>query len=214
MKHAFNNIFENDRKLFTEVTDSFFTEEIISFGSKKYREWDVTRSKLAAAISKGAKGIIINNDSKILYLGAAHGYTISFLSRIADTAKIFAVEFAPRVGRELVIMAEHTNNVLPIVANANQPNSYYHLLNSVDIVYQDIAQRNQVEIFVKNCSLFLKKDGLALIAIKARSVDVTEKPSKIYAEAKKQLEEHFKIIDYRNLEPMQKDHAFFVCMKR
>jgi len=42
---------------------------------------------------------------------------------------------------------------------------------------------------------------------------VTEKPTKIFADVKRQLEENFRILDYRNLEPMQKDHAFFVCRK-
>ena len=65
-----------------------------------------------------------------------------------------------------------------------------------------------------SCNLFLKRGGLAMVAIKARSVDVAEKPVKIFADAKRQLEEAFRVVDYRNLEPFQKDHAFFVCVKR
>jgi len=212
MKQVLNNIFEKDRKLFTR-DDKLFSEYLVKIDGKSYREWQAIRSKLSAAIAKGVK-IDIKPESKILYLGAAHGYTISFLSQICDKGKIFGVEFAPRVARELVLLAEQKKNILPIIADANQPNLYYHFLNQVDIVYQDIAQRNQVEIFIKNCDLFLKRNGIAMIAIKSRSIDVTQKPARIYADVKQQLEERFKILDYRNLEPMQKDHAFFVCSKR
>ncbi len=212
MRQAFNGIFEHDGKLFAPG-EALFSEETAKIEGKPYREWQTTRSKLAAAIAKGIK-VEIGKESTILYLGAAHGYTPSFLSQICENGKIFAVEFAPRVARELVLLAEKRKNILPIVADANQPASYYHLVQAADIVYQDIAQRNQVEILVKNCSLFLKRGGLAMIAIKARSIDVTESPPKIFAEVKRQLAEIFNILDYRNLEPMQKDHAFFVCRKK
>lgn len=213
MRQLFNNIFANEGRLYAPAIDSGFTEETISIQGKKYREWDARRSKLAAALAKGAKGIEIKSGSKILYLGAAHGYTPSFLSQICEQGKIFAVEFAPRVARELVILAGKRKNMLPIVADANQPQSYYHLVEAADIVYQDVAQRNQAEILAKNCNLFLKRNGIAMVAIKARSINVAEQPAKIFAEVKRQLEESFKILDYRNLEPMQKDHAFFVCQK-
>lgn len=213
MKQVFNNIFENEGKLFTPG-QALFSEETKKIEGRQYREWQATRSKLAAAIAKGIKGVEIGVDSTILYLGAAHGYTPSFISQICEKGKIFAVEFAPRVARELVLVAEKRKNIFPIVADANQPASYYHIAQAADIVYQDIAQKNQVEILVKNCDLFLKRNGLAMLAVKARSIDVTEKPGKIFADVKRQLEERFRIIDYRNLEPMQRDHAFFVCGKR
>lgn len=214
MRQLFNGIFEDSGKLLAAGSGRFFNEEIVRVGNAEYREWDPRRSKLAAAIVKGLRNVEIPADSKILYLGAAHGYTVSFLSQICSTGRIYAVEFAPRVARELVMLAGKRSNILPIIEDANQPNLYYHHLESVDIVYEDVAQRNQVEILVKNCNLFLKRGGLAMIAIKARSVDVAEKPAKIFAEAKRQLEEHFRIVDYRGLEPLQKDHAFFVCVKK
>jgi len=41
-----------------------------------------------------------------------------------------------------------------------------------------------VEIFLKNVNTFLKKDGYAIIAIKARSIDVTKYPKQIFKEVK------------------------------
>ena len=212
MKQKLNNVIEKNGKLFTEGA-SAFSGRAVRFGDKSYAEWEAGRSKLAAAIAKGMK-VEINPGSRILYLGAAHGYTISFLSRVCNSGKIFAVEFAPRVAREMVLRAEQMDNVLPIVADANQPGLYYHLMQSVDVVFQDIAQRNQVEILVKNCNLFLERNGIAMIAVKARSIDSTRKPQNIFAEVKKELESHFRIEGYCNLAPMQKDHAFFICRKR
>ena len=212
MKQGLNNVIERNGKLFVEGAP-LFTGRAANFNGKSYVEWELGRSKLAAAIAKGT-ALELNPHSRILYLGAAHGYTVSFLSRVCGKGKIFAVEFAPRVARELVLRAEKMDNVLPIIADANQPGSYYHLLQAVDVVFQDIAQRNQVEILVKNCNLFLERNGIAMIAVKSRSIDSTRKPSKIFAEVKKELEKNFRIISYLNLAPFQKDHAFFVCRKK
>ena len=201
-----------DGRLYLPALDAGFTEHKTVIKGKNYREWDPSRSKLAAALIKGAKNIEIGKDASVLYLGAAHGYTPSFISQIAG--KIFAVEFAPRVARELVMLAGRLKNITPILADANAPASYYHMLDAVDIVYQDIAQKNQVEIFSKNCRVFLKKGGTGMIAVKARSIDTTAKPARIFADVKRQLEQEFRIQDYRNLEPFQKDHAFFVCRRK
>src|SRR4030042_1392825 len=81
----------------------------------------------------------------------------------------------------------------------------------VDDVYQDIAQKNQVEIFLKNCDAFLKKGGFGLLAVKARSVDVTKHPKEIFREVRRQLEQSsMVIVDYRELEPFERDHAFLL----
>ena len=82
------------------------------------------------------------------------------------------------------------------------------------VIYQDIAQKDQVDIFLKNINLFLKKDGYAIIALKARSIDVTKYPKQIFKEVRERLEKELTIVDYRDLEPYQKDHAMFICKNR
>jgi fibrillarin-like pre-rRNA processing protein len=208
-----NNVIISVGKLLVPEADFGFTEETAEVNGKSYRVWEPKRSKLAAAISKGSQ-IELPESSSILYLGAAHGYTVSFLSQICTLGKIFAVEFAPRVARELVLVAEKTKNVLPIIADASQPFSYYHLAQPADIVFQDIAQRNQVDIFIRNCELFLRKNGVGMLVVKARSIDTTAQPSKIFVDVKRQLEQLYKVEDYRQLSPFQQDHAFFVVRKR
>ena len=83
----------------------------------------------------------------------------------------------------------------------------------VDVVYQDIAQKDQVNIFLKNCNEFLKKDGFGLLALKSRSIDVTKNPKEIYKHVWKELEKHITVVDHRILDPLQKDHALFVVKK-
>ena len=82
----------------------------------------------------------------------------------------------------------------------------------------DIAPRVMRDlVFVceerKNIDLFLKDRGYALLAVKARSIDVTKKPKDIFRQVRSDLEKHLTIIDSRLLEPYQKDHCMFVCKK-
>ncbi|GIU70396.1 MAG: fibrillarin-like rRNA methylase [Candidatus Woesearchaeota archaeon] len=198
----------------------FFDEQIEKEIEKEhkelveYRNWDPKRSKLAAAILKEISQIGIKENNKILYLGASHGYTPSFLSDIiGNNGFIFALDFAPRVVRDLVFLCEKRKNITPILADANQPDTYKHRITKVDIVYMDVAQRNQAEIFLKNCDMFLKEDGFGLIAVKSRSIDITKKPKEIYSLVRKELEKKITVVDYRILDPYEADHAFFVCKK-
>lgn len=212
-------VFEDEgRKLFTKNLVpgiKHFEEELVKSGSEEYRQLSPKRSKFAAAIAKGMTFSPLRAESVVLYLGAAHGYTPSFVSDICSKGFIFAVEFAPSVARNLVYVAEARKNIAPILADANHPEAYKeNVAKEVDVVYQDIAQKNQVEIFIKNCDLFLKKGGFAMLAVKARSIDVTRPPFKIFEEVKGELSRHFELVDYRKLDPFEKDHAFFVVKKR
>jgi fibrillarin-like pre-rRNA processing protein len=180
----------------------------------EYREWDPNRSKLAAALMKGVKEIGIQEGSYVLYLGAASGTTPSHISDIVgNNGFIYAIDFAPRVVRELTFLAEQRKNIAPILADASKPETYYKNISEVDIIYQDIAQREQAEIFLNNFR-FLKNNGIALLCVKAKSVDVAKKPKQIFKELREFLNKNnVKIIDYRELDPFEKDHCIFVCKK-
>ena len=192
-----------------------YDERIFKEGKTEYRQWDPKRSKLSAALIKGISQIGIKPGSVVLYLGASHGYTPSFLSDIVgEDGFIFALDFAPRVVRDLVFLAEKRKNIAPILADCNHPQTYVDKVSLADVVYQDIAQRDQVKIFLKNCDMFLKKDGFALLCVKARSVDVTKKPSEIFSHVRSQLEKEIIIVDYRKLDPFERDHCIFVCKKK
>ncbi len=192
----------------------FFNERVFNVNNNEYREFNPFHSKLAAAIVKKISLIPLKEGSKVLYLGASHGYTPSYVSDIIkEKGFVFCLDFAPRVVRDLLFICEERQNMIPILASANKPDNYKNRISEVDVIYQDIAQKNQVEILFKNLQ-FLKNKGHALIAIKARSIDVTRSPIRIFKEVEDQLKEKLKIIDKRDLSPFQKDHCFFVCQKK
>jgi fibrillarin-like pre-rRNA processing protein len=217
------NVFEdrrNKRVIYTKNLTpgkSFFAEELVQENGTEFRSWDAGRSKLGAAIKKGVSQIGIKDKDLVLYLGASHGFTASYVSDIVGSEGfVFCVDNAPRVVRDLVFVCEERLNMAPILADANHPEEYKDLVSpQVDIVFQDIAQRNQVEIFLKNCDAYLKKGGIGLLAIKARSVDVAKWPKEVFREVRRMLESSIMVVvDYRELEPFERDHAIFVCKKK
>jgi fibrillarin-like pre-rRNA processing protein len=192
-----------------------YDEKTFKDAGTEYREWIPHKSKLAATILKGSPNVGIRKGDVILYLGSSTGTTVSHVSDIiGNDGFIFAIDPAPRVMRELVFVCEDRKNIAPILADANNPLSYADKACMCDVIYQDVAQRNQVDIFMKNIDLFLKKEGYALLAVKARSIDVTKKPKQIFKQVKAELEKTLTIIDYRELDPYQKDHCMFICKKK
>lgn len=218
----FPNVYSERRgrftNYFTKTNDgrSFFDEKIVKIDGQKYRNVNPERSKLFAGIAKGISQIGFREDSVVLYLGASHGYTVSFLSDMITNGQIYAMDFAPRVIRDLIFLCEAKNNIAPFMADANQTAAYSELLpaSGVDVVFMDIAQKNQVEIFTKNCDAFLKSGGFGLLALKSRSVDVTKKPKDIFKTVRAELEKKYVVVDYRELEPYEDDHALFVIKKK
>jgi fibrillarin-like pre-rRNA processing protein len=214
----FPNVYVDRKGRFTDYyvagsSKTYFDEFVKKDKTGTYRRVDPERSKLFAAIAKGISQIGIKVDSSVLYLGASHGYTVSFLSDVVKNGKIFALDFAPRVMRDLVVISEDKENIAPIFADANKVEEFDQI-GKVDVVFMDIAQRDQVRIFLKNCNHFLEQGGFGLLALKARSVDVTKKPKEIFKLVRAELEKNVTVVDYRELAPYEKDHAFFVVKKK
>ena len=210
--------YEKRRQLYTinlVPGKQVYGERLISENGIEYREWDVFKSKIASSILKGSPNIFIRKNDVVLYLGSASGTTVSHVSDIVGTeGLIFAVDIAPRVMRDLIFLSYQRKNIVPILADSNKTDLLKERVCTVDVLYQDVAQKNQVEIFLKNADLFLKNGGYALLAVKARSIDVTKNPRQIFREVKERLEKEMIIIDQRDLEPFQKDHSMFICKKR
>ena len=74
-----------------------------------------------------------------------------------------------------------------MLADATKPKYYLNKVEKVDLVYCDVAQEKQSELFMNNMNLFLKEDGQGLITIKARSIDVIQKPKKIFKDEAKKI---------------------------
>lgn len=211
------NIFYKDGEIATKnLTPGIkvYDEKLIQEADDEYRIWNPRRSKLSAALLNGLEGLDLKKDSKVLYLGASTGTTVSHISDICDEGLIYAVEFSPVSMKKLVRLSQRRNNIAPILADATKPKYYLNKVEKTDLVYCDVAQEKQSELFMDNMNLFLKEGGLGLITIKARSIDVIQKPKKIFKdEAKKIKENGYSILEKIKLEPYEKDHIAFLVEK-
>lgn len=210
------NVYFKDGNIATKNLNpgtSVYGEELI-MEDEEYRIWNPRRSKLAAALLNGLENLEILDTSKVLYLGASTGTTVSHISDIAVNGRIYSVEFSPTTAKKLVQLSRQRPNIAPILGDATKPKEYMNIVEKVDLVYCDVAQPTQSELFMKNMTLFLKDDGMGMITIKARSIDVVQKPKKIFKqEEKKLIAKGFKIIDKVKLEPYEKDHIALVVEK-
>jgi len=208
-------IHREKNKLFTEnlyccIGEQVYNERLVKQKGKELRSWNPYRSKLAAAILKGLD-FELESDSKVLYLGAATGTTVSHISDIAKNGLIFSVEISPISIKGLMKICEKRKNIIPILEDASHPDRYGSIISPVDLVYQDVSQRNQAEIFIENVSRYLKKEGIGILMVKARSIDVSLEPKKAYDLVCSKLESNgLKIRDRIDLNPYEKDHSAIV----
>jgi len=192
---------------------SVYGEPLIELDGE-YRLWNPYNSKLAAAILRGLPELPFKPGEKVLYLGAATGTTVSHVSDIlGEEGVVYAVEFSSRPARELISnVASLRRNVIPIIADARFPQRYRHFVDQVDALYCDIAQPEQARILADNADLYLEPSGGALLAVKARSIDSTRDPTKIYAQEADVLRSRgFKVERTIPLRPYDRAHAMILA---
>jgi len=220
LKEVFPGVFSEGRRLFTKnlvAGKRVYGEQLITFGNIEYRQWQPMRSKLAAAIIKGLKELPLKKGSNVLYLGSSEGTTASHISDITgETGIIFGVDISETAMRRFVELCEERENIVPVLADAAKPPEYKEYLREteIDLLYQDIAQKNQAEIFNKNAEMFLKKKRHGLIAIKAKSISQMRKAKEIFQAETSKLKEQFEILQTIPLEPFEKDHVMVSCRKK
>ena len=210
---------DGERKLATENLvpgNQVYKEKLIIKKGIEYRLWDPFRSKLAAAIMNNLEEFPFENKTKVLYLGASTGTTVSHISDIVGTSGIvFGVEHASRVARDFLDrVASYRANIIPILQDARKPKEYFSVFGKVDIVYVDIAQPDQTKIAINNCNMYLKKNGYFFLVIKTRSIDVTKSPKKIIEEETEKLRTNFEILQSIDLHPYDKDHAMVIARSK
>jgi len=179
-----------------------------------WRVWDAYRSKLAALLLKSPtpSAIGLTGESIVLYLGGATGTTVSHVSDIVRDGLVYAVEISPRSMRPLVQLAESRQNIIPILGDAARPESYAMQIEAADIIYQDVAQRNQAEIATLNSARYLKTGGVLILMIKTRSIDSTASPKEIRASEIEFLK-GVEVISIMDLLPYHHDHWAVVAKK-
>lgn len=196
---------------------SVYGERIVMTKEGHFRVWSLNRSKLAAAMQNGLNEMPIQPGSKVLYLGASSGTTVSHVSDIVGPqGVVYAVEFSPTIARGLIRLAASRSNIVPIIDDARHPARYAPIVSSqIDVTYQDIAQPDQARILHDNVSTFCSYGAWAMIAIKARSIDSTSDVNQIYSREISKLDGlGLEVIEKIDLEPFDRDHVFAVCRVR
>ncbi|MCU0632411.1 MAG: fibrillarin-like rRNA/tRNA 2'-O-methyltransferase [Methanolinea sp.] len=175
------------------------------------RVWNPYRSKLAAYYYRGGD-VDIDPSLRVLYLGAAHGTTVSHVADYAET--VYAVENAYAPMRDLLAVAARRENIIPLFADATRPNTYAPLVEMVQLLFQDVAHPDQAGIARAN-SVFLGPGGVAILAIKTRSIDVSRSPRDVVDDTCAALAGSPLTVEKELwLEPYHHDHAILVCKKQ
>jgi len=176
----------------------------------EWRAWDPGRSKLGAMLER-RMDTGLGGGETVLYLGAAAGTTVSHVADFAGPT--YAVEFAARPARDLLGVAEPRANLFPLLKDARRPETYAHVVEPVDTVVQDVATRGQAEVALAN-RRFLGEDGRLLLAVKARSEDVTADPATVFDRALDRLAEGYEVLETERLDGFHEDHLGVVARPR
>ena len=143
----------------------------------------------------------------ILYLGAAEGNTVNFLSHICHQGRVIAVDISTVAMAELLKLVEKRKNIIPCLEDAHFPKKYKLQTNIPDIIYQDIAQGDQIEIFIRNYEYFEPKCGFLML----KTGSIHGKKNDIIEEVKHTLRAKFKIVDIVDISKWAKGHnAYYV----
>ncbi len=178
------------RDLYTENARpgaAVYGEELRDFGGREFRRWDPWRSKLAAYVVRDGPPFDLGRCRTLLYLGGAHGTTVSHLADLLPEARLFVIEKSPTSFAALLTLARSRDNVYPILADAHLPERYRADTGAVDLLYQDVAQRDQTAIFAENAAATLARDGVGLLMLKVRSVTQRKPVGQVIREAQQEL---------------------------
>lgn len=202
-----------NRNYFTEsdYPVSIYGERVSKKKGKYLRYWDPKRSKLSAALHLGLEHFNFRYDTNVLYLGASTGTTVSHVSDLCYSGKVYAVESSYEPFVKLIKLAEGRRNIYPILEDANYFEKYSFFLDRVDVIYQDIAQRNQVQIFNSNAAGCPAATS-AILILKMRAITSRMSEKQILNRALEEIE-GFRIKEVINLKPFHKAH-YLIYMER
>ena len=187
---------------------TIYGEKTVKFEEQEFRRWDPRRSKMAAytLLTGGCGGIAVGD--VVIYLGASTGTTLSHISDIVADGEIYAVEISKRSFRNLMDNCSDRTNIITILGDARDSKILDGMVSGADYLYVDIAQRDQVQIFVDYIERFGCREGMLML--KCRSIDVVEKPLSVAIKARRYIEERdLTVTSMTDLGRYEKDHYAF-----
>jgi fibrillarin-like pre-rRNA processing protein len=201
-------VFRIGRDLYTRNPlpgETVYGEDLRSESGAEFRRWDPWRSKLAAYLTNTRPPPLLDGVRTLLYLGAAHGTTVSHLADALPDATVFAVEKSPPAFAPLLALARRRANIVPILADAQLPERYAADVGPVDLLYQDVAQRDQTRIYRENADACGARRGLLMLKI--RSVTQRLPPGQVARDARRDLAQAgHRVGEGVDLGPFSRDH--------
>ena len=189
-----------------------------------WRRWDPFRSKLGAALLRTKNSqveLLPSVGSTIVYLGAAHGTTISHIHdhlcgfKNKFSGRLISVDISPRCLRDLNHLAIKRPGIIPVLGDARKIETWAHFVpKGADWLFQDVSQAGQVDIFIKACNLLLKPGSKALLSLKGASERFNEGGDRaIFLETENKLQEsNLNIIESIELSGFEEQHMLFHCI--
>lgn len=202
MKEIFaDNLYEENGKLFTasKYPKPVYGEDVIKRNNVYYRLFSPLRSKLSSSIKSGLRPEI-KKSFHVIYLGASTGTTVSHVSDIVSDGLVFAIEFSPMPFVKLMQLSSVRGNVLPMLLDASKPQTFGIFIDKTDLIYQDIAQPNQIDIFIRNMKFFSAKRGILMFKTYSMRAG-----SSINDEIKK-LKDEFNVQQVKDISRFHKGH--------
>ncbi|EDW97162.1 rRNA 2'-O-methyltransferase fibrillarin 1 [Drosophila yakuba] len=197
-------------------TDDYGEQRITSeFRGKRceFRVWSPFQSKLAAGIMGGASDLHLRIGSKVLYLGAGFGRSVSHISDIVgESGMVYAVEQGPWAGRQLTTLANRRSNIVPVVEDATMPYKYrFEVPACIDIIFADLPHADQVRSLMLNARHFLNPGGHFVAYLhSANNNGVVFNKDTFAAERKLLKEQQLEPIEMVLLEPFKPGYALVV----
>ena len=177
------NVVRDEATLFTKNLvpgSTVYGERLINHDGSEYRHWDPRRSKLSAYMLASGMCGDMRQEDVVLYLGASTGTTVSHVSDIVDKGQVYAVEISKRTFRELIRNLAPRKNVLPMLGDARDKDLMAGIITKADYLYSDVAQKDQVQIFLSNFRQYKCRSGMLML--KCRSIDVAADPNQVAKE--------------------------------
>lgn len=195
------NLVQKKGKIYTVSRSHLvvYGERIIRDGDRFLREWKPERSKLSAMYHKNFWAFPFKENSRVLYLGAASGTTVSHISDIVSAGLVYAVESSYDPFIKLLRLAENRDNIIPILEDARMTEKYGFMVEDPNIIYQDISQRDQVSIFNWAVSQW-KTIRYGFLVLKLRSISFSKREDDIVREALSGLKD-MRVVKVTDLQP-------------
>ena len=208
---------KNKKKLATlnnADVNKIYNEKLIEIDGKRYNIWNPYTSKLAAAIVNGMEIFPILKKTQILYFDTTVDKTLNHISDIIGVnGRIFVVRDIIENSKNF--LENDSNNRTNVVSITQEkkgvPAKFAPNIETVNVVYVDIAQNNETDIAIQNCKNYLINGGFLMLVVPTRKIDFVNNPDRQNLEERQKLQSSFEIIQQINLTDFFKEHSMIIA---